>query len=694
MYSVCLFSLVEAMNKSPSEFDCSTAFEPVSPKRILSIQPDFADFMFDSEQEIVTARQTRNDLHAVIAHWCIEQDDLPDGFCDKFTISSMARQIVPAVVISVQRSSRKLISKLIPFNGSGLSPQRFDPSDLFALLKIDNRCEFPKSLTKTTQLIAGNETLKVCDDCGGAGANLCEKCDGAGTLKCTACSGGGQIACGSCRGRGEVLVDGINTQSCSRCYGRGTSRCQECLGKGASACTECVTGTVSCETCGATGKMRQQWYLSTLTNTQTYHHLVCRNGWVDGDHNVALDSVLLRFKDWPDPQYFSTDESRTVFPDCLSGAAKVCLNSIDFSSTDYEQSTGLRLELRASYVYHVETHFEGKTSEFFVSGCSNTVTPVKVIRRKRGLLGRITDQYAVSPEEREYARRVKAGDSFLTDTRGLENALRKQGVFLEISDTGYVISAETSASPADIHIHFDYDKANQPILRTTIELGPAERQRFPEYMAINQELSIGTLGLIERNNRSIERLVLVDSRFYDSVSFKTFPDVLQLLAGDAHRLIESNFSYDSDSQRTSSRTLKRICDFIRCNLRVISLNAKVSIASGQGQALLKFNLGNGRTQTVLLALRTVPGFSVVELKSRCRAALNANAVRSGLKNNLLSPCGGFALDITSEPATVDLVQRLIAINGEPDYSEFLHSLSSVVHRADAIEQTQSESDQF
>jgi hypothetical protein len=663
-------------------------------RRVRSIQPDFTDDMLDARQEAVTSLHTLNDLRAVIAHWCMQQNDLPDGFADTFSVTSVARQVVPAIVVRVQRASRELTSTLIAFDGTPISQRRFDPRNLFALSEISNRCEFPTTAERKVELISGNESLEVCDDCHGAGENLCGKCEGTGTLNCAACSGGGQVACANCRGQGVILVGGTETRSCPRCSGRRTEACPSCSGKGSNNCPVCQGGTIKCKTCAASGKMRQQWTLVTLTRTQVYHRLICRNGWVDDGHDVAVDGVLLRSREWPQPQQFSAVETQGLIPDCLSAAFRACLKSVDFSSSTSEQNTGMRLELRVSYVYHMETLHRKTLSDFFVSGCSNTVTPRKVARRQRGLLARFTDKHAVSPEEREHVRCVNAGEVFLTDTLGLSYELRRLGTLLQVSDTGYVVPADTNASSAEIQIHFEYDRASEPIIRTTIELGPADRHKFPEYMVTNQTLSIGALGLMERNNRAIERLVLVDSRFYSSMSFTAYHSVLRLMVNDAQQLIESNFNWKPEARKLVSRTLKQICSNVELNLQLISRDSSVSTRQGRGEALLTFRLSNGRTQTVLLTLRSVLGVSVVELKSRCRTVHGAATIRAALKHNLVSPCGGFALDVTSTPPTVDIVHRLVAIDGEPNYSELIHCLSSIVHHADAIEQKQSDQDQF
>ncbi len=228
-------------------------------------------------------------------------------------------------------------------------------------------------------------------------------------------------------------------------------------------------------------------------------------------HEVALDSVRIRSRDWAKSELFDAGAMRQLLPDCLVGASKDCLNSADLSSSNTEQSSGIRVELRASFVYHVETLHKNVVSDFFLTGCSNAVTPRKVARRRRGFLSRLTDKFTVTREELEHVRSVNSGKVFLTDTLGLAQELRIYGVNPEVCSTGYIVSADAD-SGVEIRILFEYDQADQPVLRAVIDLGNADRNRFPEYMETSQTLSLGVLGLVEANNRSIERLVLVDSR--------------------------------------------------------------------------------------------------------------------------------------------------------------------------------------
>lgn len=682
------------MSEFEDQSNHTAASEIASPMRVRSIQPDFIDDDLHADQEDVTSRKTVNDLHAVIRHWSLLQDDLPDGFADTCQIQSVARQVIPSVVVRIQRSSRSLFSTLIPFDGSAISNRRFDPKDLFGLSDVDNRCEFPDGERKKSELLQGNESLEVCADCGGAGENVCNKCSGTGSLVCKACKGGGETECRHCRGQGEILVDGVNTQQCVRCKGLGTANCSSCSGKGDNYCPLCNGGTIACSVCDASGQMRQQWHLQTVTHTETYHHLVCRNGWVDDDHPVATDAVILRHRDWPDPQLASSDDTRIVLPDLLYSAARATIDSARRKPSGTQQDTGMRLEVRASYLYHVEVSHEGSISDFFIRGCSNTVAPLSVKRRKKGLLGNLTDHYVVTAEEREYADAVSAGSTFLTDFRGLGEDLLQRDIEIETSDTGYVIPQHQVSNSAEIGIHFDYDQSGQQVIRTTIELGPAERNRLPEYLASNQLLSIGTLGLLEKNNRTVERLILVDSRYFASLSLSTFHHVVQQMAVQSQELIESDCTVQSAAATKARARTKQICEFIKCNVQAIGINAKVSVKHGRGQALLSFRLGNGRKQDGLLSVKSKGEVDFIEIKSRCRAVYDAAGVRSALKRNLSSPSGGFALDTSGDPPVGDLIQRLVLINGQPDYKELMHNLSSIVHRADAIEKTQSDVDEF
>ncbi|GEM_PF-2120873 len=665
-----------------------------SPQRVRSIQPDFTDEMLDAGQETVTSHETLNDLRAVIAYWSLQQDGLPDGFADNFYVESAARQVVPAVVVHVQHSKRSLIQNLIPYDNSGLSEQRFNRRDLFALSDVDNRCEFPSSPTTEIEVIPGNESLKTCAECSGAGENLCEKCDGVGTHICRKCSGGGKVECLDCSGQGEIIVGGTETRTCGRCRGRGTTTCLPCSGKGNNDC-ECDGGTFECDNCAGHGQMRTQWHLETVTRTQTFHQLVCRNEWVDDDHKVAIDSVLLRYYDWAEPERFRVQDSRKLVPDCLSKPAGKIIESLNLTPGEDELATGLRIQIQASYVYHVEVTHDGRVADFFVSGCSNTVTPRKVKRREQSVLSRVTDKYVVSQEESLYARAVSEGEIFLTDRRCLGLELRRLGIPLEVTDEGYCLPADGFGG-AEIRIGIGYDRSNQQILRTSIDLVAADRSRFPEYMAASQSLLIGTLGLLERNNRTFERIVLVDSRFYQTVSPAALQGILELMRKEAWRLVESNFELPLMPARKSSRipNIRKICDYISLNTQAISRQSKVSIERGHNECLLKFYLANGRRQSVLLSLKAAGAWGLIELKSRCRTACDAQTIRSALRRNINNPCGGFALDFTTKPATVDLVQRLIVVNREPNYPALFQSLNFVMHSADAIEQKQSDIDEF
>ncbi len=170
--------------------------------------------------------------------------------------------------------------------------------------------------------------------------------------------------------------------------------------------------------------------------------------------------------------------------------------------------------------------------------------------------------------------------------------------------------------------------------------------------------------------------------------------MLELLTKDARKLIDANCQWTPEPPRFSERALKRITYHIELNLQLIARHGSLRIEQGRGEALLIFTLNDGRTQTVLLSLRSQSAVSVAELKSRCRLAQTAATIRAGLKHNLSSPWGGFSLDLSGQTAAIDLVYRLLVIDGEPDYSELIESISSLIYRADSIEQKYSNQDLF
>lgn len=676
------------------ELDNRTSLRRKRP-RVYSIQPDIADDQLESDAETVTSRQTLKDLREIVRQWCVLQDDLADGFADTFMVVNAIRQVIPVVIVRSQRSTRSLHQRFIAHDGQALNTAHFDSSDTFALAALKCRCRFPDTPLIEEEIIPGNERLVACTTCSGSGQIVCAACNGAGSSVCRSCSAAGQILCNTCNGQGVVLVGGIQTQSCPSCSGRRMSTCRTCSGVGQCACTRCHRGSVHCGTCGATGKLRQQWVLITKTCTFVSHRLFCEQELLNEKDEVALDSLELRFRDWRFPEEVRPEELQAFLPDCLAGAVKRCLSELDLSSRIDEQCTGLRLQLAASYVYRVQSDHKGKQSEFLVFGCGNTVVAKSIVRRKRRWFHRLIDKFEVTDEEMDHARAVAAGSLYLNDWAGFGREFAVAGIKATVGERGYEILSDDEPETPVAHILFDYDSDSQLLIRTLIEYGVADRELLPAYLTRSQFLSIGLIGLHERMKRSVENAILVDSRPYLMTTFREYRVLLRLLLADFRNLKKNGFEIaGSENAEGSTRLLKQICDNIKLNINLILPEGRVAILRGAGEALIKFTFPHGRSQHVLLKLHWALGFLVVELKSRCRVAKSAEDVRRVLRSNLQPLPGGFVLDPSTEPPSIDLVYRMVWFEDAANYDQLVNFLHSLILRADSIESFFSVEDRF
>jgi hypothetical protein len=383
-----------------------------------------------------------------------------------------------------------------------------------------------------------------------------------------------------------------------------------------------------------------------------------------------------------------------MLPDCLAGALKQCLGELDLASTEDEQCTGLRIELAASFIYRASVTYRNRAAEFFVMGCQNTVVANSIVRRKRTWMSRFTDKFEVTKAERQHVHAVQTRSLFLTDFHGFGQQLRDLGFNALVSDRGYVVPEDERNEIPEIQICFEYDPGNVQLIRTLVSLGEADRFRFPEYLACSQYLAIGLIGLKEAHNRSVERLMLTDSRRYALTTTHQYHAVLQLLALDARRLKDTDFQIQSGRHIRSEPLLRKLCGHVRLNVNIIAPEGQVTVTRGNSEALLNFSLFSGRRQFVLLKLISARGFTVIEMKSRCRVAETAVDIRESLTSNLNPMPGGFSLDTSTNPPSIDLVSRIIWFDDDANYHELVDCLHFLVLRADAIERRFFPKDRF
>jgi hypothetical protein len=134
--------------------------------------------------------------------------------------------------------------------------------------------------------------------------------------------------------------------------------------------------------------------------------------------------------------------------------------------------------------------------------------------------------------------------------------------------------------------------------------------------------------------------------------------------------------------------LALLAEYIRINLRVQ--------VRGEGdQLIFILNVGNGRTQTVLVSLKSYKDGTVIEVRSRCGEISDAKMVRASLKRNFTGSLGGIAMDKIEGRYVIDCVQRLVVPPGlDVNIDEFLVTISSISTQADVIESKLGQADLF
>jgi hypothetical protein len=128
---------------------------------------------------------------------------------------------------------------------------------------------------------------------------------------------------------------------------------------------------------------------------------------------------------------------------------------------------------------------------------------------------------------------------------------------------------------------------------------------------------------------------------------------------------------------------------------LIRANCTVETQLGDDEFICTFVLDSGRSQSILVSVVDHPGFQIIQVKSRCCVAEKPSVIRAALRRNISTSLGGLALDLSTEPAVIDLVQKSIVLRESgTNFEEFLDTVLSVVNQADYIEQRRSSQDIF
>ena len=127
----------------------------------------------------------------------------------------------------------------------------------------------------------------------------------------------------------------------------------------------------------------------------------------------------------------------------------------------------------------------------------------------------------------------------------------------------------------------------------------------------------------------------------------------------------------------------------------IALNFRTKTQVGHGEIMFTVKMSNDRSQTVLVTLANKRDFQLIEVRSKCAAIQDAMMVRSALRRNLSTQIGGLSLDTSTQPNSIDFVQRLVSPNKDgPNLPELLNTIALIASQADQIEQKFSNSDCF
>jgi hypothetical protein len=518
-------------------------------RRVRTLQPDVNDEYFNDDAQLVNDRQVLNDLRMAIACWEPPKNQFSAFFLDEFTLQSVIRQIVTAVLVKTQKVHCKIIHDTIPFDGS----QLFDkpvPSNLQSLREAEIDLTFPPTPLEVKRPLYAGEFLSICDDCGGSGAIECLTCSGVGTKTCASCAGVGQRACNLCNGAGEVLVSATTTQRCMACNGKGTRNCGSCDGKGNVNCDAvgCSNGNLECVSCASSGKLRNRTFLLIETFVKVGHHLYSKPGWIDPTSELATDLMILRSETVTgSARGVTVEKLRSVYPENLRQDAVRIIRAVAEEKTNSSWDLGTSYELRAGYVYHVVADHLNENSELIVSGCSNSVTVLKAPKQSkslfkkvgRGIVGLLSgDQVKNSAHVKD----VRAGKVFLSDEALIGPALRRLGLEVSLNPDGYDVVLPNSPKGFDrVSINFIFDVAGNITLHCSVPLGEADRDCFPEALMLCNKLPVGQIALQELNNGTVERFVLVHCQPYATTSTLHLSHLLRRLLSTAFQIRKSKY---------------------------------------------------------------------------------------------------------------------------------------------------------
>lgn len=524
--------------------------------RVASLQPPLSTSDLLEPVTAISDPVAWNDMLNMVRLWVHGRRDLPSDFCDHVCIESIIRQPVTLLSLELERVRRTLKGVDVPFEGVSLDGRRWPTQDVFKLLPVPPP-SFPQDRVSDEQAVAGQEEVRACEGCSGAGKTPCVQCEGSGKVVCEQCGGDGQIKCGSCGGTGALVQGGESLTSCQACAGKGTVPCRACKRKGQIQCAVCDgDGDVTCDMCRGHGKLKRGWVLNTETWTESRARLRCLEQWAGKIEQVMTEADIIIERQWlaHDDLRPPGDLARAVPPTLFAAANELCQAAVqDQGVLDpaTEKIYGLRLRFRGTYVLRVTYQYQGLPGTIVLGGTKNKVllseaprTRVTFLQRLLNWLDRLLSVFGLGEPamfSREYTQGARTGTVHISDPRCLVPVLQDCGASISVTPEGYKVTVSASTNGGgELTVVFDVrvlvNQSQERILSTVCRLGPAHRDRFPQALALNHRLGVGHIAVVTDPQTKDEYFAVVDRRPYESLHESQYTCILIDLSHEILRL--------------------------------------------------------------------------------------------------------------------------------------------------------------
>ena len=498
-------------------------------------------------------------MYVVVQLWAQTNPDIPNEFGRHFRITNISRQPAVFVTSEVERMTRSLKPITEPLNDETVDRSKWNTKDLFAL-DLATPMVFPENPCQHERRLRGQEETEPCKACEGEGNLPCPRCDGKRRVSCVGCDGKGETACSRCIGEGKHLNVSGNMTECLLCNGEGVLLCSRCDGKKTVMCHTCEgEGVRPCNPCFGRGQLKRSWLLTTETATD---HRICSRmavPWSVDITEAVSDAADLDTIQYPWPESSEVDIACPTLPpnarDMLRPTLQDQFTKSKASAGDCRIS-GLRVRLKATYIYSVDIEYKGLPGRIYLGGNRSTVLasdlPVKRNTVLRALATRVARSFASEfPDERpkltqEFVANVRAGYSHVLDTKMLVPSLAEGTPWkYEVTRGGYQVDV-TSPESAGRGVSFQLELRSAPagglLIGANCVLGRAFGDQYVTVLELNRRMSFGRIAIAPVNGSEGEWLFGVDWRPYESLSPSGYRQILSTMANELSKIRASGLA--------------------------------------------------------------------------------------------------------------------------------------------------------